>query len=478
MTILDMEQRSGLDRANIRYYEKEGLLSPARRTNGYRDYSDADLQLLLKIRLLRQLGFSLESIRALKEGSTDLPQAAPRQLEQLTARRQELDAAEQVFQQMRQDGARFSTLDARHYLDAYHSALQGDSTTPTVPDSDRVRSAAVPWRRFFARALDLSLAELLVCGLLVFAFDVDLSALSNWANWLLGFLVWAVLMPLETLCISRWGATPGKAILGLSVGDDHGRPLSFGAAAERTWDLLRWGFGFRIPIYSLYRSWVSYKELKRGGSPEWDWHITVEAQPMRWWRPVLYAAVSLLLAAVMVVCTVIPALPDHRGEDLTVAEFVENYNQLTDRLYGEGTLGKPILLPDGTLVRVNARGEVLTDEDVALDLSTKAYLGHCLDTVSYTRTFTESSREHLPDGEGKQVIRQAVRAWMWADLGPIAALATLPQLEQFMSHREGTLSMNLAGFYITYTIRETGETVDPDGEAVISYYAFFAISAL
>ena len=43
MHIKDVEQRTGLSRANIRYYEQEGLVHPARRKNGYRDYSpDAD----------------------------------------------------------------------------------------------------------------------------------------------------------------------------------------------------------------------------------------------------------------------------------------------------------------------------------------------------------------------------------------------------------------------------------------------------
>ena len=53
-----MEEKSGLSRANIRYYEQEGLLAPTRLDNGYRDYSDADLVALQKVQLLRQLGLT------------------------------------------------------------------------------------------------------------------------------------------------------------------------------------------------------------------------------------------------------------------------------------------------------------------------------------------------------------------------------------------------------------------------------------
>ena len=60
MNIKEIEERSGLTRANIRYYEQEGLLAPARRENKYRDYSEEDLETLLRIALLRNLGFSLD----------------------------------------------------------------------------------------------------------------------------------------------------------------------------------------------------------------------------------------------------------------------------------------------------------------------------------------------------------------------------------------------------------------------------------
>ena len=72
MTIAELERRSGLTRANIRFYEAEDLLRPARRENGYRDYSEEDLALLLRVRLLRELGLPLAEIRQLRGGDLAL----------------------------------------------------------------------------------------------------------------------------------------------------------------------------------------------------------------------------------------------------------------------------------------------------------------------------------------------------------------------------------------------------------------------
>ena len=73
MTIREAEQRTGLDRATIRFYEKEGLISPKRLDNGYRDYAEEEITALLRIKLLRELGVSLEEIRALQQGEQALP---------------------------------------------------------------------------------------------------------------------------------------------------------------------------------------------------------------------------------------------------------------------------------------------------------------------------------------------------------------------------------------------------------------------
>ena len=45
MTIKEAEERTGLARANIRYYEDQGFFSPTRGENGYRNYSEEDVKI-------------------------------------------------------------------------------------------------------------------------------------------------------------------------------------------------------------------------------------------------------------------------------------------------------------------------------------------------------------------------------------------------------------------------------------------------
>ena len=57
---------SGVTAANIRYYEKEGLLTPGGRgSNSYRLYSAAEVHRLRFIRLCRAMDMSLDEVRTL-----------------------------------------------------------------------------------------------------------------------------------------------------------------------------------------------------------------------------------------------------------------------------------------------------------------------------------------------------------------------------------------------------------------------------
>ena len=73
MKINDASRATGVSRDMIRFYEKQGLVCPARLPNGYRDYSDKDLYLLTVIRYLSNLGVPLRVIStAFESGQTDL----------------------------------------------------------------------------------------------------------------------------------------------------------------------------------------------------------------------------------------------------------------------------------------------------------------------------------------------------------------------------------------------------------------------
>lgn len=64
MTIKEVEECTGLSRSNVRFYEKEKLIEPSRNEhNGYRDYSESDIEDIRKIAYLRTLGISIEDIR-------------------------------------------------------------------------------------------------------------------------------------------------------------------------------------------------------------------------------------------------------------------------------------------------------------------------------------------------------------------------------------------------------------------------------
>lgn len=73
MKISEVEKRTGITSHNIRFYEKEGLLHPHRnRSNGYREYTEADIEQINRIKLLRMLDISIIDIKTCLEGKENL----------------------------------------------------------------------------------------------------------------------------------------------------------------------------------------------------------------------------------------------------------------------------------------------------------------------------------------------------------------------------------------------------------------------
>ena len=72
MKIGDLAKATGTKVETIRYYEQTGLLpAPARTRGNYRSYGGEHLARLSFIRRARDLGFSIEQVRALVDLSDD-----------------------------------------------------------------------------------------------------------------------------------------------------------------------------------------------------------------------------------------------------------------------------------------------------------------------------------------------------------------------------------------------------------------------
>ena len=59
----EIQDKTGLTRKAIEYYEDKGLINPHRLENGYKDYTEKDLDILVKVSILRKLGVSLSEIK-------------------------------------------------------------------------------------------------------------------------------------------------------------------------------------------------------------------------------------------------------------------------------------------------------------------------------------------------------------------------------------------------------------------------------
>lgn len=120
MKINEIENLLGLTRANIRFYEKEGLLTPERKENGYREYCEEDIAILKKIIIFRKLGLSLPEIKEILNGDLELTIAIEHNIASLTQQIAELNGALEVSKILKNDAVTNDTFDEEHYWNLIH----------------------------------------------------------------------------------------------------------------------------------------------------------------------------------------------------------------------------------------------------------------------------------------------------------------------------------------------------------------------
>ena len=118
MKIQQVEELVGISKKNIRFYEEQGLLSPGRAENGYREYGREDVLRLKEIKLLRKLAVPIEDIRAVLKGQGSLETCLTRQLREFDRQRESLDAMEGMTRELlSRPGLTLEGLDAEECLE-------------------------------------------------------------------------------------------------------------------------------------------------------------------------------------------------------------------------------------------------------------------------------------------------------------------------------------------------------------------------
>ncbi|WP_326910545.1 RDD family protein [Sedimentibacter sp. MB31-C6] len=192
-----------------------------------------------------------------------------------------------------------------------------------------VPQAFYPWRRYLARMLDISIYNMFWSIFLIFMFNVNLLNRSNIGHIFDGFISLGIMLLLEPLCLPLFRTTPGKAIFGLVINTSEGRRLSYIEGLKRTWEVFGVGMGYNIPIYHIIRLWKSYELCSDNEIQPWDKQISYIKKDKKWYQGLLFVAAHVAIIAVLFTAISAQKLPPNRG-DLTVTEFVENYNYYAD----------------------------------------------------------------------------------------------------------------------------------------------------
>jgi len=124
-----------------------------------------------------------------------------------------------------------------------------------------------PWRRFWAKKLDLLLFAVVVATVLK-ACDVHIDT-TDWSNLWWGILFLFVFAIYDAVILASIGTTPAKFAFGISVQTPHGK-LTFGQALARNFEIWFYGFACGIPILSLISMAAAYDRMGKGNPASWD----------------------------------------------------------------------------------------------------------------------------------------------------------------------------------------------------------------
>lgn len=138
MRINEVEQLVDISKKNIRFYEEQGLLSPARNeVNRYREYSEEDVAMLKKIKLLRKLDVPISEIRRMQSEQLPLEDCLKRHIITLDRKEKSITEMKALCNEMIQQDEQFFQMDANVYLQRMEQMEEGGAVFMDAKHADK-----------------------------------------------------------------------------------------------------------------------------------------------------------------------------------------------------------------------------------------------------------------------------------------------------------------------------------------------------
>ncbi len=135
MRIQELEKELNISRSNIRFYEKEGLINPPRKENGYREYSEEDIAKLKKIIIFRKLGITVADIKSIFDGTLSLQTAIDNNIDRLHKEIEELNGAIEVCEQIKEETCEEKDFPQDHFWNIINNREnQGEKFNEIIKD--------------------------------------------------------------------------------------------------------------------------------------------------------------------------------------------------------------------------------------------------------------------------------------------------------------------------------------------------------
>ncbi len=173
MKIKELENLLSISRSNVRFYEKQGLFSPERKDNNYREYTNQDIEVLKKIIVFRKMGFTVEEIKLIQNDELPFTEAIASAQQRIEDEIEQLNGSLKLIKQVAQKNSSFDEFDIEeHWNTIIESEKSGEKFVDICKDffELELNSFDVMWKYVFFHDFKKSRAKhgtIIACGILL-----------------------------------------------------------------------------------------------------------------------------------------------------------------------------------------------------------------------------------------------------------------------------------------------------------------------